>query len=139
LVWQHTWIIGLLAGIRVILTALTAFGLMKLMGLEGIALADTIAISVIALALVYLANRRLGNTFLGSGVSFLKIGLSAICAGGASAILSQILTGRELVAFLVAGTAGSVIYLLVSWIIQSDQLRTLVGLLDPHSSKGAPL
>jgi putative peptidoglycan lipid II flippase len=136
LVWQKTWIIGTLAGIRVIITTITAFTLMHFMGLVGIALADTIAILLIALALIHFANRKLGNTFSGSGVSFLKIGVSAICGGGTAALLRQMLIGKEFLELLIAGAVGTVIYIVISWALRNDQLKILLGLLRPHSFKG---
>lgn len=139
LVWKNTWIIGGLAGIRVTITTITAFALMRLMGLRGIALADTIAILLITLALIYMANRKLGNTFSGSGVSIFKISVSAICGGWVAALLSQMLVEQDILALIIAGIMGCITYIVISWAMRSAQLGILIGLLRPSSPKGISL
>jgi putative peptidoglycan lipid II flippase len=138
LVWQNTSILGGLAGIRVVVTAATAFILMQTMDAAGIALADSISIFLIGLALISLANRRLGDTFSGSAVSLLKIGIGTICAAGMAALLSKLWLGSELISLVVSGVAASIIYLLVVWVLRSDQLETLIILMRPRFVRRIP-
>lgn len=124
LVWQNTWIIGGLAGIRVILTVFTAYVLMQYMGIEGIALADTIAILVVTIAFIQMAHKRLGNTFLGSRISFTKIILGTLGAFVVARLVNTVLI-LDFMTLVIGGVIGGIVYVFLLWLMHFEQLETL--------------
>lgn len=131
LIWQRTWIVGGLAILRVIVTVLIAAVMMWFVGVKAMAIADTIGILFITVSFSIIGNRRLGNTFSSSGRSLLKIGISALGAGLITKFVGDSVNGPELVKLLIAGSAGSVSYLVFSWVLLNDQMRTVIGLIKP--------
>jgi putative peptidoglycan lipid II flippase len=123
LVWRETTILGALAILRLVTMIVLAVALMPAMGVFGIALADSIALAVIGVGLVVLANRRLGNTFSGLWLPMGKLGLAATGCGLAVLVAADRLQQLSAWAMLpIAALFGGLCYLLLSWLLRVQEL-----------------
>ena len=139
LVWKNTRIVGALAGLRVLVTVISILLLMHAMGVSGIALADTAGVIFITISFVVVANRKLGNTFANNGRHLVKIGISALGSALVTMLVSQSFTGSDFLKLIVAGLAGCITYIVVSLLLQSEQLTIVLGFLKKPSLENISL
>lgn len=137
LVWRETYVIGGLATLRVFVMAALALVLMPTMGLFGIALADTGALALVAVALVALANRKLGNTLAGLWLPIAKLVIAAAGCGVAILVASGMMHHLSVWAMLpLSAVVGGLCYLFLSWMLRIQELTLLSQLFTRWFIKG---
>jgi putative peptidoglycan lipid II flippase len=123
LVWHETSVLGGLATLRLVTMSVLALILMPALGVFGIALADAIALALVALCLVTLANRRLGNTLDGLWMPIGKLAVASAGSGLAVLVVANGLQQLSTWAMLpLAALAGGLCYLLLSWLLRVQEL-----------------
>lgn len=126
----------LVAAAAALLQVLLALGLMRWTGHGGLALANSVAITLEVLALLWILRRRLGGmagreTLL----LFSQVPLAALGMGGAVWLLSSVVSSvelflpRALVLLVGGGAVGGVVYLAVGYGLGISTLRRLPGYL----------
>ncbi|HEX6132013.1 MAG TPA: murein biosynthesis integral membrane protein MurJ, partial [Actinomycetota bacterium] len=144
---QDTWTPMGAAVLAVAINTVLAVALVGQLGLPAIGLAIAAAAWVEALVLLVVLRRREGPALdLGALASFLaRVGIAAIAAGAAAAILLPFLFGLPnlgagtdaslgaklwILAQAVAGTlVGGAVYAAVTWLLGVRELRTIVSIL----------
>jgi putative peptidoglycan lipid II flippase len=130
LVWRETKILGGLAVLKLVVTTILSLGLMRLMGVRGLALADSLAILLIPVILIALANRRLGDTLAATWIPLIKVGLTGLGSGMVAALMSQMAPAMSVWVMLpVAAALGCVAYLLIAWLLRIQELTTIFQLI----------
>ncbi len=130
LVWRETKIVGGLAVIRLVTIAILSLALMRFMEVRGLALADSLAQLVVPIALIILANRRLGNTLAASWMPLIKIGFTGLGGGLVAGLLSQMMPALPVwVELPIATLFGSAAYLLIAWLLQIQELTIFFQLI----------
>ncbi|MEN9934625.1 MAG: hypothetical protein RLZZ387_1204 [Chloroflexota bacterium] len=137
LAWRETLVLGGLAMLRVVSMLALSFALMPALGVLGIALADTLAIALIALCLVLLANRRIGNTLASLWLPLGKLTLAAAGTGAATVAAAGLMQHASVWLMLIlASTAGGLCYLVLSWLLRVRELVFLTELIARRQAKG---
>ncbi len=129
LVWRNTVVVGGLAVFRLVATAIMSLVLMRALGVRGLALADSIAVTLITSSLIVLADRKLGSTLSGLGLALAKLGLAAVMAGLVAGFLNHAVPGSSpWIRLPVVGGLSIAAYLGTAWILQVKELGTIYEL-----------
>ncbi len=117
-----------------IVDLILAYALVDSLGIVALALASTIAFSLLALVLLLLNIRALGGLNEGE---LARSAARAVVATGAMSIVI-VLVSRVFVAplsqLLVGGTAGVLTYLLLGLLMGADEIPQLIRLIRPQST-----
>lgn len=128
---KETLLLGQLSFFRLASTLVLALGLIRLMDVRGLALAETISVTMVSMALVHQAGRRTGPSLDGAAPALLKLLAAAGSAGvaaWAAARTTSFLADSPLMNVSAGLLAGGVTYLLAAWVLRSGEVRSLVRL-----------
>ena len=134
---QATWVVAFASGIRLVLVGALALVLVHPLHLEGLALADALAIAAMGVFFVAMADAPGQRSLAGAAWPMVRISILALLAGAAAAGMAQLMAGTGTLVLAVASTvAGASTYLLGAWLTGSPELRALLGLFV-HRVAGA--
>ncbi len=139
LVWQDTWTLGWVAMLRLGGYLVAAIFFMKWFGIQGLALAELLAVSLTTLVLILITSDRCKkNTFAGMLRPLVTLGVMTLICWIAMAAMRDVL--REVAVWLtlsLASVAGLSAYLAGAWLLRLQEFTNIMRFLarrysSPH-------
>ena len=134
LVRQATWVNAAAASIRLAVVTALAFVLIRGVGLNGLAIAETAGVASVTLFLAWMARAAIGSADSGTIVRLISIGAIALISGLAGAGTARWLGNQPPIILLTAGSAATfLVYALLARLVRADELRVFTSLLRIRS------
>jgi peptidoglycan biosynthesis protein MviN/MurJ (putative lipid II flippase) len=134
---QSTWVIAVAAAARLLVVGALAFALLHPLGLPGLALADGVGLTAVAVLLVLVADAHVGRTLRGAWWPVTRsLGLAIVGGWVAYLAASRFTAAGALAQVLVGSGAGAMAFLTSAWLVKAGELRELTNRLWPARGRG---